>query len=259
MNTKPKIVDDGKVNMIFYDIEMMPNLVRTWQKYEQTVIWYERYAYMWSISFKERGKKKITHKNITDFPLYKKDKYSDEALVKYTWEILNNADITVAHNGDSFDDKVLNGRFAHYGLTPPKPRKTVDTKKVYKYAFRDDSNSLKDICMKHNLPHKKETGGYDLWRECENGNQKAIKKMAWYNNGDITSLEAVYDFVLPYINNHPNLALMNEKRIACPNCGSENMQKRGNALTRTAIKQRWQCQDCGSWHSSALKEGSQIS
>ena len=235
--------------MTFYDIETMPNLVRTWRKWEQNVIWYERYGYLWSISHKERGSNKIIHKNITDFPLYKKDKYSDEALVKYIWELFDKSDITVAHNGNAFDDKTIIGRFVHYRLPPPSSYKKIDTKLLYKKHMNEDSNSLKDIAKKHGLPMKLETGGEKLWEDCERGDRKAIKKMAEYNNQDVITLEAAYDLILPYITNHPNMNLLLGTTHNCPNCGSINNQKRGVYHTRTSTAQRYQCQDCGAWSS----------
>lgn len=240
-----------------FDIETMPNLVRTWRKWEQDVIWYERHGYLWSISSKRLGSSKIIHKNITDFPLYKKDKYSDEELVKYIWKLIDESDIVIAHNGNAFDIKAITGRFMHYKLPPPRPYQTVDTKLVYKRYFNEDSNSLKDIASKHHLPLKLETGGSELWRACELGDKKAIAKMKEYNNGDVVTLEAAYLLARPYMNNHPNVALMNGYIQACPICGSENVHKRGITYTRSGFKQRYQCQDCKGW-SQSPKDGSQI-
>lgn len=241
-------------NILLFDIETMPNLVRTWRKWEQNVIWYERFGYLWSISYKYRGSKKVYHKNITDFPLYKKDKYSDEALVKFIWELMDNADIVIAHNGNAFDTKTVTGRFVHYRLSPPSPYKKVDTKLLYKMYLNEDSNSLKDIAKKHHLPLKLETGGESLWEACEHGDKKAIKKMAEYNDADVVTLEAAYDLILPYVTNHPNMGVISGQRSVCPNCGGAHLQSRGIKYG----KRSWFCIDCRSWHSSSLKVGSQV-
>lgn len=250
-NNKPKI--------LIFDIETMPNLVRTWRKWEQNVIWYERYGYTWSISWKWLGEKKIYHKNITDFTLYKKDKYNDKELVEFMWKLVDEADICIAHNGNAFDLKNITGRFVFHKLKPPSPYHKVDTKLLYKKYLNEDSNSLKDICLKHGLPHKLETGGEKLWRDCENGNRQAIKKMAEYNNGDIVSLEAAYLHILPYITNHPNIALLNGELEACPNCGSIKVQKRGFNYSRSGKTQRIACLNCGSWHSQPINKSCKIS
>jgi predicted RNA-binding Zn-ribbon protein involved in translation (DUF1610 family) len=252
------MIDIKKPVILLFDLESMPNLVRTWRKWEQNVIWYERYGYIWSISWKYRGSKKVYHKNITDFPLYKKDKYSDKALVEFIWKLVDEADICIAHNGNAFDLKMITGRFIHYRLEPPRPYKKIDTKLLYKMYLNEDSNSLKDICLKHNLPHKLETGGEKLWELCEQGDKKSINKMRIYNNGDVIALEAAYDLVLPYITNHPNIALMNGDKCACPNCGSKDVIKRGFNYSRTGKSQAWQCKSCGSWSSSPIKDNTQI-
>lgn len=249
---------NNKPVILLFDIETMPNLVRTWRKWEQNVIWYERYGYLWSISWKYLDDKKVYHKNLTDFPLYKKDKYSDKELVEFIWKLVDEADICIAHNGNAFDLKAITGRFVHYKMKPPKPYQKIDTKLLYKKYLNEDSNSLKDICIKHDLPLKLETGGEKLWELCEKGDIKSIKKMAWYNNGDVVSLEAAYKLVLPYVTNHPNLALMSGEKEGCPNCCSFNIQRRGFSFNRSGKSQRWQCMDCGSWHSSPIKDNSQI-
>lgn len=246
---------NNEVVTLLFDIERMPNLVRTWRKWEQNVVWYERHGYTWSISYKYLGHDKIYHKNVTDFPLYKKDKYSDKALVEFIWGLFDGADIVIAHNGNAFDIKEMTGRFVHHQLPPPSPYKKIDTKLLYKMYLNEDSNSLKDIAEKHNLPLKLDTGGYGLWKRCEEGDKKAIKEMKEYNDGDVVTLEAAYLFILPYITNHPNMALLNGEQLACPNCGSNDLQKRGYAFTRVSKNQRYQCQNCYSWHQQPLKGG----
>jgi predicted RNA-binding Zn-ribbon protein involved in translation (DUF1610 family) len=248
----------NKLKILLFDLETMPNLVRTWRKWEQNVIWYERYGYTWSISWKWLGEKKIHHKNITDFPLYKKDKFSDKELVKFIHNLVDEADICIAQNGNAFDLKYITGRFAHYRMKPPQPYQKIDTKLLFKKYLNEDSNSLKDICIKHNLPHKLETGGEKLWELCEIGNKKAIRKMREYNNGDVVSLEAAYLFILPYIDNHPNIGLMNGEKFACPNCGSLKLQRRGFAYSRVGKFQRVQCQDCASWHQQPIGKNKQV-
>lgn len=248
----------NKIRTLIFDVETMPNLVRTWRKWEQNVIWYERHGYLWSISWKWYGEKKIYHKNITDFPLYKKDRYSDKVLTEFIWNLVNEADIVICHNGNAFDTKYITGRFAHHKLGQPRPYKKIDTKLLFKKYLNEDSNSLKDICFKHNLPHKLETGGEKLWQDCEHGDLKAIKKMEGYNNGDVVSLESAYLFILPFIENHPNIALMLGERSACSNCGSKNVKKEGFNYTRVSKQQQWSCKDCHSWHNSNLKDNSQI-
>jgi len=76
-----------------------------------------------------------------------------------------------------------------------------------------------------------------------------------YTNGDVVSLEAAYLHALPYMTNHPNIGLLNGEKHACPNCGSNKVQKRGFNHSRTSTTQRFQCQDCFSWSSAPIKGG----
>lgn len=271
-------MDKQDLYILGFDLETMPNLVRTWRKWEQDVIWYVRYGYIWSISWcelRQDGKVKVFHKNITDFPLYKKDKYSDEALVKFIWNLFDKAPIIMAHNGNAFDTKTMYSRFLHYRLPPPHAFKQIDTKVLYKKYLNEDSNSLNDIVQKHwdallkiakenkikvnEEVGKVDTGGYKLWKGCEDGNKKDIAKMKEYNDYDVVMLVLAYLLIRPYAETHPNMALLSGKPVACRICEGFNLQKRGVVPRVSGLGyQRWQCKDCGAWSSSPVKEGSQI-
>lgn len=244
-----------KLKILIFDIETMPNLTRTWGKWEQNTIWNERNWYLWSFSFKWLGDKKIINCALPDFPLYKKDKYNDLSLVGYLWSLFDEADIIIAHNGNAFDLKKVRTLFLKHRLQPPEPYKQIDTKLIAKRYFNFDSNSLKDLAEYLGLDKKLETGGYELWKNCELGDKKSWKLMAKYNNQDVKVLEEVYLTMLPYIDNHPNIALLKGELEACPNCGSFKLQKRGIAHSRVSNKQRLQCQDCGAWHQQPLRGG----
>ncbi len=247
-----------KPRILLYDIETMANLSRVWGKYEQDVIAVERHWYMLTFAWKWLGESKTFVHSLPDFPMYKKDKYNDKSLVEVLWKLFDEADIIIAHNGNSFDIKKTNARFIKHRLPPPSPYKTIDTKLVAKRYFKFDSNKLDDLGDYFNIGRKINTGGWELWQGCEDGDPKAWEKMCRYNKQDVVLLEKVYLAMLPYMTNHPNIAALQETRKACPNCGSNHVQKRGYGVSSTTKYQKWQCMDCASWHSSALKEGSQI-
>lgn len=245
--------------IFYFDIENEPPLVRTWRKYQQDVIWKERDGYVWSFSgcFNDG---KIFHYNLTDFPKeYKRDKYSDKELAKKLWECFDTADVVIAHNGNAFDIKHVNALFAKYKLGVPSPYKKIDTLLVARGNFYFWSNSLNDLADYLGIGVKEETGGYHLWRKVEQGQKTAIRTMKKYNNHDVWLLREVYKRLRPFMPRHPNLALMLEERESCPKCLSKKMQKRGTIPRVGGNRwQRWQCQNCGSWHQSPLKDGSQI-
>jgi hypothetical protein len=139
-------------------------------------------------------------------------------------------------------------------LNPPEPYKQIDTKLVAKRYFNFDSNSLKDLAEFLGITKKLETGGYELWRGCENGEKWAWKMMEKYNNQDVKVLEELYLTMLPYMDNHPNVGLLRGELEACPNCGSLKLQRRG-LTPHIRPQQRVQCMSCYSWHQQPLKGG----
>lgn len=251
MNTKtPRI--------LLYDIETAPNLGYVWGKYEQDVLSYTREWYMMSFAYKWLGEKKTHIVSLPQFKTYKKDTENDIELVKELWKLFDEADIIIAHNGNSFDQKKSNARFIYHRLPPPTPYQQIDTKLVAKRYFNFNSNKLDDLGKFFGLGEKLQTGGFELWKGCMRGDLKSWKTMCDYNKQDVILLEKVYLTMLPWMNNHPNIALIQGNKCACPNCGSWNVQRRGFGVTRTGTYQRWQCRDCSSWHRSLFKDESQI-
>lgn len=239
--------DIKKTKILFFDIESMSNLGYIWGKYEQNVIEYEREFYMLCFAYKWLGQSKVSAYSLPDFKNYRKDKYNDKDLVTKLWELFNEADIVVAHNGDSFDIRMANARFAFHGLPPPSPYKTVDTKKVAKRYFRFNSNKLDDLGNYFGLGRKIDTGGFELWLGCVNNDPMSWYKMVKYNKQDIVLLEKIYNKLLPWIVNHPNRNLYESTTCNCPNCGSSNMIRHKTRISRTGMRQQWQCKDCGAY------------
>lgn len=247
-----------KPKILLYDIETMANLAYVWGKYEQDVVAYEREWYMLSFSYKWLGESKTYVHSLPEYDTWKKDKTSDKELVQALWNLFNEADVIIAHNGNSFDQKKSNARFIANELPPPKPYKQIDTKLVAKKYFNFNSNKLDDLGNYLGLGRKINTGGFDLWLGCASGDMGAWKKMCDYNKQDVILLEKVYLKLRGWDQAHPNLALLNGDLHACPNCQSHNVTKRGTAISRVSKYQRWQCQDCSAWHQSALTDNSQI-
>lgn len=224
------------MKILLFDIETSPNISYTWGKWEQDVIEFKEEWKILCFAAKWLGGKKIFAHRIKGT--------SDREVVKALWKLFDETDIVVAHNGDSFDVKKTNARFAHYNLPPPSPYKTIDTKKIAKRYFNFNSNSLNDLGKYLGLGEKVETGGFKLWKQCMSGNQEAWRKMIKYNKQDVLLLEKVYLHFRPWMTGHPNVSIDTE----CPKCGSDNIQFRG--IVRTApgnVYRRFQCNSCGGW------------
>lgn len=232
--------------VILIDIETRPSSGYAWGMWEQNIIEQIEPWALLCFAYKELGSKKVYSVSRLDFP---RDK-TDESITRAAWEVLNSADVIIGHNLDSFDNRKLKAKFVEYGLKPPKPYKTIDTKKIAKAQFAFDSNSLNYLGEYLGLGSKMDTGGWKLWKRCMAGERAAYKEMIAYNVQDVILLEKLYEILAPWHPNHPNLALY-EGRPGCPVCRSPKVQSRGVQILKSSIKARFQCQapDCGHWFS----------
>jgi uncharacterized protein YprB with RNaseH-like and TPR domain len=234
--------------ILFIDIETAPIMGLSWQIYDTNLMHVLEPTFMLCFAYKWLGKSKVHTKSLRDYPGYTKNKKSDKALVKDLWELLDEADVVVAHNGDAFDIKKTNARFLVHGLQPPTPYKTVDTLKIARRHFKFDSNKLDNIGGYLNLGRKLPHTGKHLWLGCMNGDDAAWDVMCRYNAQDVRLLELVYDRLKAWSPSHPILtAIAPQKQTACPTCLSFNVQRRGWRVNKVKKVPRFQCQGCGTW------------
>lgn len=245
MNHTPKV--------LLIDIETSPITGYAWGYYEQNLLKVLEVSKIISVAYKWLHDKHTYVKAITDYPNYKAGSIDDSRLVKEIYQLLDEADIAIAHNGDRFDFQKINARFAFYNLGAPSFYKTIDTRKVaYKY-FRFDNNSLNELGKYLGEGSKVSTGGFDLWDKCINGDMTAWGLMKKYNVKDVQLLERIYLRLRPFMDGHPNLNILaGSTGLTCPTCLSEDVAKRGFSITRAGKKQRFQCGACGSWSSGPI-------
>jgi len=199
-------------------------------------------------SAKWLGKKRIYHSSLPDFRGYKElpsktEKNIDRKVMKGLWDKLDECDIAVAHNLKSFDRKKANTRFIINGMPPPSPYEMVDTLQIARSEFKFTSNKLGYISSKLSVSKKIETGGFDLWVGCENGDKKSWDKMIKYCDQDVKVLEDVYLEERPYMRHHPNLGIILNYE-ACPKCGSKEKTRDGIRYTLTGTFQKFRCKGC---------------
>lgn len=237
---------------LFLDLETFPLVAFVWGRYDQNIIRVTQESCIATYAAKWLGEPRVFTGALPDYKNYKPGSYDDSRLVKDLWKLVDEADIIVAHNGDDFDFKVCNARFLYHKLSPPTPYKTVDTKKAIKKVARLSSNKLDDIGQYLDLGKKIKTD-FDLWEGCINGDPGSWKQMLAYNKKDILLLESLYLQLLPWIVNHPN-RVAEIGGIACPKCGSKNIQYRGYAVSSTRKYRRFQCLDCAGWARTTKSE-----
>src|SRR5690606_1184190 len=84
------------------------------------------------------------------------------------------------------------------GYPPPTPWKDIDLLRIARRRFRFTSNKLQNLCYELGLPLKVETGGFDLWKRCADGDPVAWKEMRTYNIQDVIVTEQLMDRMRPW-------------------------------------------------------------
>lgn len=240
--------------ILYYDIETAPNMSYVWGHYDQNVIAHEREWYILCVSWRWEHENKTHCAALTDWPgAYKSDPENDYHVVRTLHELLNEADIIVAHNGDKFDKRKANTRFIHHGLGPTSPVLAIDTLKVARKYFYFNSNKLDDLGQFLGIGRKVSTGGWETWAGCMRGEAAAWKRMIRYAKRDVVLLRKVYMAMRAWDESHPNLNMYDELD-GCPTCRAPRsaLQKRGPKRTKTMAYQLYYCTKCGAWPKSRM-------
>lgn len=233
--------------VLIYDIETAPAKGFVWEKYRTNVLKFDTDWYMLSFAWKWLGEKKTHVLALPDFDLYKKEPMNDRLLVEQLRDLFDQADVTVTHNGITFDGPKANSRMAVHGLTPPSPYQEVDTLKVARKMFGFASNSLKDLCQFLGLPDKGDPGSIETWVQCMNGNPRAWARMKKYNKQDVAILEQLYLRFLPWIPRHPHMGMLSDRPAACPRCGEGPLVARGWRIYAVSRRRKFRCGNCGGY------------
>lgn len=243
--------------ILLFDVETAPMEVymwSLWQKYVGTEAVIKDIS-MLSWAAKWLFESEIMSQSVTPDEATNRE---DGSIIQGVWNLMDEADIVVAHNGIKFDNRVLNTRFMMNGLNPPMPFRSIDTLRVARRNFQLSSYKLDYINKMFDLTPKKETD-FSLWIRSVTGEQKAIDEMEAYNRVDVVALEECYLTIRPWIKNHPAWGLfVDTDKDVCRNCGSENLSWRGQYITPGGRFKAFRCLGCGaigrSRHSDLTKE-----
>lgn len=236
------------MKILIYDIETSPLICYTWGLWKQNAAMLKQDWRLLTVSWKwlgQRGVEGVTAQNFA----------SEKAFTKHIWKLFDEADVLVAHNGNSFDQKKMTAKFIEHGFPPPTPYAQIDTKLVLKKVGRFTSNSLDNICSKLGHGRKVKHQGIELWDGCLQGKTPFFTKMLKYNKQDVRLLEKLYLTLRPWTTAHPNV---NRKGRSCPKCGSSKLRSHGHYHTKTASYRRLRCRSCSGFSRERLKDPSQI-
>ncbi len=186
-------------------------------------------SYLWS-------DEKIAHTITWDREQNDKDMLSKFSI------IAEKADAVIGHKPLGFDVKHINTRLAYHGLPPLNWQTLDDTYRLCKGAFNLPSFKLDYVCQYFGLGEKVRTGGFDLWKDVWlKKDQKALKQMTTYCEGDVYLAKALYEKIQPYVKTKMNYSRFTGNEESCPYCGGEL----ANHGYRNTTKGRYQRKKCG--------------
>lgn len=248
VRSKP-IVDKPIKNLklpkiLIFDIETSPSISYTFGRFKYNIMWdqveQEPMMLTWAAKWLYSGE--IMSDKITPREVLSVD---DSRIVKSLWDLMNEADIVVAHYGDRFDIPMLNARAILNGLPPYNTINSIDTKKVASGVFKFPSNKLDALAKYFGLAGKIDTE-FQLWIDCLKGDYHAIDNMSTYNIQDVVALENIYLKLRPYIKAHPNASLYSDvEEKQCCSCGSNDLDEINKLYyTTTGAYKMYRCK-CG--------------
>lgn len=210
----------------------LDNIIKDWQ----IIAW----------SFKWLGKKKVIYQDVR--------RASEKTILQILWRLLDQADIIITQNGQSFDSKRINARFIHYGMPPPSFYCHLDTYRIARHVADFTSNSLEylsdKLCVKYKKLKHSKFPGISLWNECRKNNIKAWEEMKRYNIRDTLVTEELYEKLRAWApDKYPKPY---QDRISsslhCNTCDYKgNMTKWGFYRTNKGMWARFACPHCGSF------------
>ena len=235
-----------KAKVLLFDIETAPMEVYVWNLRNNNYIHITQIIKDWNIIC-WRAKWLFDDKihGAVQTPAEARSR-NDENVTKKLWELLDEADILIAHNLINFDLKKSNTKFIEHNIKPPSPFQMIDTLRIARKNFMFSSNKLDYLCQMLGIGAKLDTG-FDLWKGCLAGDKESLNKMYDYCGQDVAILEDLYLKLRPYIKSHPNISLYRENtENACSNCGSKDISYCSKPYyTPTGQYQTFRCNNCG--------------
>lgn len=240
------------LRILFYDIETAPGQAFVWSAKTRyvphTMMIHPPFMLCWAAKW--AGNRTIISSYSTPKEVLDKD---DKRIVEELADLLREADIIVAHNGDRFDLPMLNNRILVHDLEPLGPIQTIDTLKLARRDMRLMYNKLDHIAQELQLGNKISTS-FDLWRDVYYGDEKAMAKMLRYNKKDVTLLEQVFNKMKPHVKRLTRL--IEGAGEFCPHCGAgaSLLIRRGFYRTQASTFVKYQCANCKRYHRARKSE-----
>ncbi|BAQ92511.1 DNA polymerase I [uncultured Mediterranean phage uvMED] len=230
--------------VLLFDIETAPIQCYTWGIWQQNVntdfIIKDWYVLCWSAKWLFEDK--VISAKLTKKEIHEGD---DKRIMQSLWQLLEEADVVIAHNLEKFDKKKSQTRFFKYEMGLPSPYQSIDTLQHLRKKFSINSNRLDYVAKDFlGIAGKMETPK-GLWLDCISGDMEALKVMVEYCEQDVRVLEDVYLKLRPYVQPHPNIGLIEDTDApTCPCCGSHDLKPAGTYHTYVNKFDSFRCGNC---------------
>ena len=236
----PKISKNVNAKILTLDVECSANLVYAFGLRDQHIGLSQIVEHGKMISFAAKWYRddNVIYKSVHDD--------GEDDMLQTLWDLLDECDVLVTFNGVSFDVKVIKRALLLAGFPPPTPWKDIDLLRIARRQFRFTSNKLQNLCYELGLPLKIETGGFDLWKRCADGDPTAWKEMRFYNMNDVVVTEKLMDRMRPWLTGLHH-GLWAESGATCTNCGSGKLDKIHGKTVKANVTayQAYRCTKCG--------------
>ena len=188
--TGPRIVKTTKPEVqgpkiLIFDIETSPVQINAWSLWDNftplNMLVKDWFVLSWAAKWLGAPEDEVMYDDVEDCV----NSRDDTKILGQIWELLDEADVVITQNGIKFDSKKLAARFLIQGFGKPSPYKHIDTLKIAKREFAFLSNKLEYmtelLCVKYKKLKHGQFAGFELWKECLDGNPEAWKEMKKYN------------------------------------------------------------------------------
>jgi len=241
--------DKRMPKILTFDVETSPNIGAFWSPWKTNINSSQiiRPWHLLTWSAKWIGQDEILHDRLTgrDAALGK-----DYSIALSLRNLIDEADIVIAHNGKKFDIKRLNTRLLVNNIPQPSPYRVVDTLQAVKKRFAFTYNNL-DYLVKTlvEISNGKIETDMGLWLDAIEGNEAALEDMDKYCQNDVLILEELYLRIRGWIPGHPNIGVYtDDNEPVCHVCGSPNIVKsNGFHVTQVGRYETYRCKDCGAY------------
>ncbi len=231
------------MRILLFDIESFANLVYAWSTRKVYVqpkqIVRPQKVVCWSAKWYQEPT--IYFDSIQSGP---------KAFIHNLHRLMSQADAVVGYNENRFDIPMMNTEFLKLGLTPPAPFKQLDLYRTVRNRFALPSYKLEYVVKAFGIGEKMDSGGQELWNQCEDGDEDAWKRMETYNKHDTRLLEPLYEILKPWIKNHLHASVFHTEdgKLHCDTCGSTSLRSNGWRPHNLGKYKRLRCLDCGTWN-----------